>query len=103
MHDFNNAIKECLEEVKETGVEVGKISKFLINTRAKRWGICKRENGEFEIEISDALLDDSTPIISLKSTIIHEILHTCQGCQNHGSKWKSLANKMNSKYGYNIK
>lgn len=38
----------------------------------------------------------------LKQVIVHEILHTCKGCMNHGSKWQSYAKKMNHTYGYDI-
>ena len=35
-------------------------------------------------------------------TIIHEILHTCKGCMNHGKEWKRLANIVYQKSGYRI-
>lgn len=40
---------------------------------------------------------------SLDTTIIHEILHTVDGCLNHKAKWQEMANIVNNAYGYNIK
>lgn len=38
----------------------------------------------------------------IQMTIVHELLHTCEGCFNHGAKWKYYAEVMNNKYGYQI-
>lgn len=35
-------------------------------------------------------------------TIIHEILHTCDGCMNHGKLWKRYAEIIRIKTGYNV-
>ena len=48
------------------------------------------------------LLDDSAPIKALKNTIIHEILHTCPGCNNHGINWKQRAEKVRNELGFDI-
>ena len=42
-------------------------------------------------------------MVHLETTVMHEILHTCEGCMNHGQTWKNLADKVNRAYGYNIK
>lgn len=57
---------------------------------------------KFKIEINPAMLLDSVPQMELEDTILHELLHTVEGCQNHGPKWKSLAEKVNRAYGYHI-
>ena len=41
-------------------------------------------------------------MIFLKDTLIHELLHTCEGCMDHGNIWRSYAEKMNRHYGYKI-
>lgn len=106
MKDFDKLIETCLSELDKTGIKYGNVTKWEINTRAKkRWGQCRiLPNGKsFEISISKRLLDDALPDESAKSTIIHELLHTCKGCRNHGSEWKKLASVVNSELGYNIK
>ena len=38
----------------------------------------------------------------IKNTIIHEIIHCFPGCNNHGATFKSYANYINKKLGYDI-
>lgn len=102
---LNDAAVVCLKELDTIGVNYGKINSFSINTRASNlWGKCKSNpNGGFDIEISQRLLADESSVDGLKNTIIHEILHTCYNCQNHGRQWKYWADKVNQTYGYGIK
>ena len=99
--------EECKEELRALNIEFAENVYFEINTRAKsRFGRCRKVcswNNEFTIEITDMLLEKNVPTKSLKNTIIHELLHTVDGCMNHKSKWKNLANKVNNAYGYDIK
>lgn len=115
MRDLQAVAKECLMELDEIGIEYGLITRFVVNTRAKkRWGQCKKAGARwdvvagvvrdtYEINISYVLLDERNPIEALKNTLIHEVLHTCKGCMNHGEAWKKLADKVNRAYGYGIK
>ena len=54
------------------------------------------------INISAFILSDDTKEDAVMETIIHEILHTCKGCMNHGREWKRLANIVYKKTGYKI-
>lgn len=77
--------------------------KVTINMRArKRFAACKRVKGSsnYEIEVGEMLLRVNEKLV--KSILAHEILHTCQGCYNHGSTWKTYADQMNQAYGYEI-
>lgn len=105
MRDLQSVARECMKELDKIGIKYGNVVKFEVNTRAKsRWGQCKNlGNNNFSINISIYLLDDTTDIKGLKNTILHELLHTCKGCQNHGTEWKRLAAIVNRAYGYNIK
>ena len=93
MKDLKRVFTECLLEVTQAGIPVGNIKNVKVNSRAgKRWGQCKKlPDGSFEIEISQRLLADQVPESSLRSTIVHEILHTCPGVKGHGSLWKHYA------------
>ena len=73
-----------------------------INRRAvRRLGQCKRTRcGEYEIELSDALLRGSCT--SCCETLAHEVLHTCPNCMNHQALWRAYAERMNHAYGYRI-
>ena len=56
----------------------------------------------YVIQVSNRLLDESVPVQSLKQTIMHELLHTCTGCMNHGKTWKDYADRVNKAYGYDV-
>lgn len=38
----------------------------------------------------------------IDNVIVHELIHTIDGCFNHGREWKSWANKVNYKYGLHV-
>ena len=104
MKDLGMAYVKCMKMVRDLGIEPGYIWKVRPFKAKSKWGLCTSEGfGVYTISISTILLDDSVSDKALESTMIHEILHTVEGCQNHGSKWKKLANKVNEAYGYDIK
>lgn len=105
MKDLQVIAKQCMRELDVLGIEYGEIVSFEVNKRAKkRWGQCKVvSRNKYSINISYRLLEDDAPMIALKNTVIHEILHTCNGCWNHGETWKNHADKVNRVYGYGIK
>lgn len=108
MKDFDILLKECLEEIEAVGIKPGIIVSWSVNRRAKsRWGLCRRTSrnpDKFSIEIASILLhDDRISDKACKETMIHEILHTCEGGHSHTGKWKDYAELMNKTYGYNIK
>ena len=106
MKDFEKLIQDCMAEVTRVGIKPGNITSWTVNTRAKtRWGLCKQTpQHTYEIQIAEQLLvDDRISEQSCKETIIHEILHSCDGCMKHTGLWKRYAEVMNQVYGYNIK
>lgn len=114
MRDLLKEYEECLKDVKDAGIETGKILGIVCNKHLKRtWGRCKIEYDKdypdeerfvFTIEINKQLLEENIEEMALKNTIVHEILHTCDDCFNHGAAWKEKADIMNNKYPkYNIK
>lgn len=105
MKDLNKIALECMAELDALKIPYVKPSKITVNTRAKsRWGQCRRvSKTEFTINISERILRDGVSDAATKNTVIHELLHTVDGCQNHGPKWQSLAAKVNRAYPkYNI-
>lgn len=105
MRNLIELANECMVELDEIGIQYAETIYWEINTRAKkRWGLCKyNSNGSYTISISSRLLADDVAVDGAINTIIHELLHTCKGCMNHGENWKREANKVNRAYGYNIK
>lgn len=106
MKDFKTLQSICINEVKNAGIQPGNIVSWSINRRAKkRWGLCtKHKDGTCEIQIAEALLEDERiSEQACKETMIHEILHSCDGCMGHTGLWRKYASMMNDMYGYNIK
>ncbi len=103
-NNFDSLLKTVLSEAAAAGLPVSdKIDmKVSVNSRAKkRFGMCILKNGRYTIELSSRLLD--APELSCRQTIAHELIHTCPGCDNHGTLFKKYAAVMNRKYGYNIR
>ena len=38
----------------------------------------------------------------LRETLLHELLHTCPGCRDHGARWKAWAELVNREMGTGI-
>lgn len=106
MKNLAELVLECKMELDNIGIKFGTIRNWSINTRAKcRWGQCKRIYEDvFDISIAQRLLEDDVDDIATKNTIIHELLHTVDGCSGHKGKWKRLAEQVNAASPeYNIK
>lgn len=107
MLNANELLKKGIAQVKAAGIVPGNINPIVkVNhKKIQRFGLCSyksRGQYRYEIEINVILLESNNEM-SAMNTMVHEILHTCEGCMNHGPKWKSYARIMNNKYGYNIK
>lgn len=79
------------------------IMSVTINTRAKRrWGQTRKVNGNYSINLNAALLTDNLDDQAAKNTLMHELLHTCPNCMNHGYEWqrwgKIVQSKSNGRY-----
>lgn len=102
-------LKKCREILRREGVPVvEEISSPVINDRIRsRFGSCRRigskrsSNAEYIVEISGRLMECDDPAV--ETVLLHELLHTCPGCMNHGKKWKAYAEKLRQKYGYDIR
>ena len=104
MRDLEKHAAECMKELDRLNIRYSKSISFVINTRAvTRLGLCKKLGSSYVIEISELLLDERTDLKrGLKTTVIHELLHTCRGCMKHTGKWAELAAKVNAACGYNV-
>ena len=71
-----------------------------VNTRAqRRLGCCTRRQGRYDIQVSARILEDPQ---LLQQTLLHELLHTCYGCLNHGKRWKAYAQRVGEALGVEI-
>lgn len=97
MKDLMKLAQWCRDDLLSVGIRCGTVRTWSVNTRAKaRWGLCKRiARNTFDIQIAEALLQDSVSDQSALDTIAHELLHTVPGCLSHTGKWKQLADRVN--------
>ncbi len=94
-----------MRDLERMGIPFHRPSAWLVNTRARRrWGQCRKfPDGHYEINISERLLESPEQKDALRTTILHELLHTCYGCMNHGKRWKMYAEKVNAALGCTIR
>ena len=108
MKDINCIYETCKNKLNKLSIKTGEVKYVKVNKRAKRrWGQCKAIKNcnrvVYGIEIAERLLQDDVNDKVTETVMLHELLHTCNNCMNHGHEWKTLANKVNMSYGYNIK
>lgn len=104
MRDLYKVFVDCKNKLDALDIPYGKVAEITINRRAKkRWGQCRLIDGKYYINISEVLLREENSIRGLEETIIHELIHTCEGCMNHGPVWKAYVEIVNKAFGYNIK
>ena len=104
MRDLTEYALKCMEELDSIGIEYGNVIDINVNKRFKStWGQCKKVPDGYVININPVLVDEKNSEDGLKNTIMHELLHSCDGCMNHGPKWKEVVETVNRKLGYGIK
>ena len=111
-YDLKNAAKECMDMLFNLGIPYTEPKSIKVNPRYKKWGACKMHTTEdiygaclhidYHIEINPVLLDKRNGKYGLYETLLHELIHTCPNCFNHGKLWSAYARKVNKAYGYEI-
>lgn len=100
MNELKNMLENCKIMLDGVGIKYGNIQNLTINNRVKgRFGQCRKSGNIYSIEISSFAMIDNEKTFN---TMMHELLHTVEGCMNHGSKWQNLASIVNKRYGLNI-
>lgn len=106
LRDFERDVDEAKEKLVEIGYEEVSHKHYYLefNTRSrKRFGSClKKSETECIIELNK-LYSDVAPIEEVRSTIMHELIHSIKSCYDHGRVWKGVVTRVNNAYGYNIK
>jgi len=101
MNVSKQEINKIFEEIAKQMIDIGipimqeKINPIVqYNKRTSSFGLCKRNNkiGAYTVYLSEFALQDKEEI---KETLAHELIHTLDGCMNHGTKWLYWANIAN--------
>ena len=103
MERFDRLLEQVLDQARALSIPVSPhiAPQVEVNRRARtRFGCCLRREGGYVIQLSARLLEGAD--WACRQTLAHEVLHTCPGCANHGSRWKEYARRMNEAYGYAI-
>lgn len=96
----------CKEQLIKMGVPLHpeKIDKkiYTSSTFRRKLGLAsyEREKDRYKITINKKILNSDTP--KIEGVIIHELLHTLEGCMNHGKEWKKWAAYVSSNSAYQI-
>lgn len=106
LSDIKKEIKEDVELISKLGYNDVDNNKYIpvINTKmTKTLGRCTeyhgREGSEYTIEINNNYLRTADSE-NVHATIMHEVIHSVDGCLNHGPKWKSIAKEVSKAYGF---
>ena len=80
------------------GIKAGKVEGVYFTESSRKFGFCRKTaNGGFQIWITDLAMHGD-----IKSTIVHELIHTVEGCFNHGKEFQSIANWLSRVYGIEL-
>ena len=106
MKDLRKLYSECVTELKHINMDISdRITEVKSNGRLRTvLGKCKynRRTGNYTIEINTCLLEDKAETQAAKETIIHELIHTCPNCMNHGYEWKRRGDRASRMLGYHV-
>ena len=97
---LNEQFNECLKIVEDLGITHGNI----VSVKAKptkRLANCVKDGTKYTLTFHPVLLNKKNKL-ALRTTLLHEILHTCRGSMNHGRYWQKNVRIVNKATGYNI-
>ena len=103
---MKKSVEILFEETKKEALNIGlpictNLTLSVNNKPKKRFGRCtKLSDTNYHIEISGITLTGHEQ--GIKAIIMHELIHTCKNCMNHGSNFKKYAELVNSKTNYGI-
>ena len=105
MKDYMAMFNEAMNVVESLGIETGNIVEVKLNYRAKnRFGQCRKNNvnNTYSLNFNHLIFADESNEDEVMNTLIHEILHTCEGGMTHKGEWKRLADYVTANTRYNI-
>ena len=100
---LNYVGRECETQLRSIDIPCGEVMIYTPHSeRRVEWGECRNVGSrKFIISINEVLLQKKY-LNGLKSTLFHELLHTCPECYNHGSQWERYGVIVEKKLGISI-
>ena len=114
------ALQEAISKIRALGYEPYDIIPHVrITNNSRRLGSAQDVNGAFARirgkRNSTFLVEGKQPLFQISvarsecsderdmmDVLLHEVIHTCPDCQNHGKQFKQIAAKANQTYGSNV-
>ena len=97
MVDVEQIYKQTYSELKTLGIPVNEATVKLASM-SKVPGTCQETENGFEIRIMKKLAENDREDY-VKSTMVHELLHTCKDTFNHNEQWRKYV-KIAEDYGH---
>ncbi len=96
--------ERCVEELEVLDIKIGKVSCIRYNPRLRTtFGRCEKRGKEFTISINSVFENHEDEHESeLMDVVLHELIHTCEGCFNHGYLFKGYAVRVNARFGHHV-
>lgn len=104
---LQNILCKTREDLISLGIPVSDniAPEIRISKAQRKWGSCKlsKKPGDyrFYISISENCFKEPDYLNFIKNTMAHELIHTAEGCFNHGKRFKAYG-KTAEKLGYKI-
>lgn len=86
MIDIERVYKESYNELIALNIPVNK-AKVKVASTSRLTGSCQKTDEGYEIRIMKKLVEQDK-IDLVKSTMVHELLHTCEDTYQHDEKWR---------------
>ena len=104
LEQLNTKLDKLAKEAEKEYVKIighkPKYEQISLDNAKSRWGCCKHRGNKHFITIAKRLVENYSDK-EIKTTILHEFLHTEKDCHAHDNNWKRKARKFD-KLGYNI-
>lgn len=101
--DLGKIVKQCETELVRIGILLRGIEdvkmcrdRYLSGRLGEEW------NDKFVLYISQIYRNPKYGLEEVKTIICHQLLHSAEGCMNHGRLWEEYAKKVEDEYGYRI-
>ena len=91
--------QQMTKRFQDAGIPIpsDKINRNLRLSRATaKMGSCKKQNDRYTISLSVYILEDEE---SVRNTLAHELVHTCEGCMNHGAGFQRIGKMVEERLG----
>lgn len=105
LEDIKSEVQECVMMLQSLGYTMAEKQyevAYLSERTNKCFGRCKSlGNNRYLLSFNRKYLDVGDPK-NIHNTIMHEVIHSVNGCMNHQSLWKVVVARINSAFGYSI-